>query len=417
MTPALALLLACAGTKTVESSSAPPTTTPPAIAEVPDAKPTTPAPLPVIAGSRAAPSEAYGPRASTFATKFHTALMEPDQNGATSGISASLAFGMLAEGAGERTRQDWEAVFGGPLDVIRVDNARAMAAFNDTAGVELAVANGLWPDEGMELQEDVAATLADAYGVTPSPQPFSRDAEAAADALNTWTSDNTRGLITELFKPDQLQGVKLVLANAIGFKGVWKTPFDKAHTVDGPFTTPSGPVDVPMMHQAKAVVPFSGGVGYTAVALPYQGDTLSMVVVLPEEGRTLADAVDGLDPANLAAFVAAPPRPVRLGLPRFSIASDHDLTDKAEALGLSGVLGGGADYSRLNGLAVDKAIQKVVVRVDEEGAEAAAVTAVAMKRSAAAAPPSFIADRPFHFVIWHHETKTPLFIGQVVDPR
>lgn len=411
MTPLIALALACAGNKNVDP--------PPAPAEPPPAAPApSTARIAEVAGgtaSRAAPTEAFAPRAIQFAKRFHDGLASPTENSATSGASAQFALGMLAMGAGGASADAFEALYGSDLDPVRIDDARALAAYNDTAGVELAVVDAVWHDEGDELDEAIRARLAGDYRANVGPLPLSRAPSEAKQLIDAWTSKNTNGMIDELFPLPAISGAKLVLANAIAFEGDWLVPFDAAKTEELPFATPSGAKPVPMMQDPARKLPFSSGVGYSAVMLPYSGETTSMALVLPEEGKTLADALDGLAADNLLALAHAPEFEVDLQVPRFSIESEHDLVASAAALGLSDVFA--ASYPGYGGLKVGAAIQKVKVKVDEDGTEAAAATGITLKRMAREPKKVvFHADRPFYFVIWHHETKTPVFVGQVVDP-
>ncbi|MCA9567971.1 MAG: serpin family protein [Myxococcales bacterium] len=407
----LALLLACGGNKNVDTH---PTPEPPA-APAPEAAPTVAA---RVAGgaSMAAPSPAYAPRAAGFARRFEEALAQPDANTATSGPSAAFVLGMLAQGATGETAAAYTELFGADAEAVRIDDARALAAYNHTDGVELTVVNGLWPDEGTTLDPGVLSNLEMDYRAKPNTVPLTRDPANAKATIDAWTRGNTNGMIEELFTLDQLDDARLVLANAVAFKGRWQEPFDPAMTTEAAFAAPKGPVQVQMMKKAQLTVPYTTGVGFAAVKLPYSGGTTSMIVVLPDEGKSLADAMDGLAADNLAAMAGARPMQVDLALPRFEIRTEHDLLQHAEALGLQGVLGPGAVYAGYGGLIVGSAIQKVVVAVSEEGTEAAAATGVALKRAALAKPVTFHADRPFLFAIWHEPTGTPLFLGQVVDP-
>lgn len=411
MTPLIPLLLACAGNKTVEPAPAAPTP--------PEAAPA-PAPAPervsTIAGgsSRAAPSEAYAPRALGFAKRFHEGLSGPESNSVTSGASAGFALGMLALGADGASAEAFRTLYGtDDLESVRVDDARALAAYRDTAGVELSVADAVWHDEGLAFAEEAQARLAGDYRASVGPLPFSRDPGAAKASIDAWTREQTAGMIEELFSQDALAGAKMVLANAIAFKGDWVKPFDPGATESLPFATPSGSVEVPTMKDPNRKARFASGEGYASLMLPYTGDTTSMVLVLPDEGNSLDDALAGLDAEQLLALGSAPAIDVDLRLPRFHVESEHDLLAHAEDLGLTDVFG--STYPGYGGLTVGSAIQKVVVTVDEKGTEAAAATGIAMKRMALKKV-AFHADRPFWFVIWHHETKTPLFVGQIVDP-
>lgn len=417
MLPLVHLLLACSGGKTSGPVEAP--TPVPAEPSGPTPPPAEKDPMPdapqeLQTGSRAAPSPAYAPRTTGFSTRFHQALAG-DASAATSGVSASFALGMLAEGA--PAPAPFEALWDAPLDQVQVDHARALSAYRDTPGVELSVVNGLWTAQGLTVPAPVVERLTGFFDAPCEALPFEADLEGAAATINTWSAANTGGLIPRLFTPAELADARLVLANALAFKGRWALPFDPELTTDAPFQTPSGEVTVPMMTRARMQVPYTEGVGWKAVMLPYEGNGTAMAIVLPAEGRSLTEAMEGLDGETLASLAVAPPMTVDVAIPRFRVASEHDLIANAEALGLETVLLR-TEYSGFGeSLVVSKAKQKVVVEVSEEGTEAAAVTAITMKRTASRRTLSLRADRPFLFAVWHRETETPLFIGQLVDPR
>lgn len=157
------------------------------------------------------------------------------------------------------------------------------------------------------------------------------------------------------------------------------------------------------------------------MSLPYAGDTLSMVVLLPAKEKGLA----GLDALFTAERLdhwlqSLREQGVQVILPRFKISSTLRLDSTLQALGMTDAFGERADFSGMDGiphwLYVAAVVQKAWVQVNEEGAEAAAATAVVMTRSAPEPPPVFRADHPFVFLIMDHATGSILFCGRVVDP-
>lgn len=418
MTSLLALLLACAGSHKPDPESA-------AHAEAPPEAPAdvaTPQPERVVkrpSPSRAAVNADYGKRATDFAMRFHQQIA--DGNTATSGISAEIALSMLAAGARGQTQAEFETLFGAPVDEAwHIDNARALAAYNDTLGAELTVTNGLWTDTGFSLLESYSQLLTDDYRVQPAQLDFS-DANTAAATINRWTQEHTKGMIEKLFEPPDVQGAKVVLANAVAFKGKWAVPFDLANTKPMPFHVGSESVDVPTMNATLEHLSYVDEEGFSAVAIPYQERATQMIIVLPDEGVELESVEARLDAQMLGRTTMSGRRPVNIALPKWQAEYSYDLLEPLAEMGLSTAFRGG-DYSGMSeqALTLDAAIQKVVVKVDEEGTEAAAVTGIIMKTtSTAVAPPpvDFVVDRPFFWVIWHTETRSPLFTGRVVDPR
>jgi serpin B len=376
---------------------------------------------------RAAPSAIYSYATTDFAKRFHAGLAKDGENTAVSGPSAQLALSLLGLGADGETAKEFGDLFdrgvdyedGAPLDEAwHIDNERAIVAWNDTRGAELAVANGLWVQEGFPIAEPYLKAASTHYGAEPSNQPFETDAEAAAETINGWVKDNTREKIEKLVEAADVKGASLVLTNAIAFKGKWETPFEEDGTRDAAFQAPSGEVMVPMMSGRREGLSYVEDDGWTAISLPYEQRGTAMILVLPDEGVALADVEAKLDEKQLNRATMSGRRTVDVTMPKWKSETSYELVPVLREMGLETALSGG-DFTKITDekLIISKAIQKVFVEVDEEGTEAAAATGIVMRTTAAGPPPvAFTADRPFLWVIWHTETKTPLFMGRMVDP-
>lgn len=412
LSPFVVLALGCAGSRSGSE------TNPAEVQPAPvDAEPTMAQRIP---GSRAAPRPEYAGHATAWSLDLHRALRQEGKNSVSSGPSAMVAFSMLGVAAKGGTLTELGAMFGAPHDEAwHIDNERALTAWNDTRGVKLATANAIWVDDGLTLAAPYVERVGASYGTAPSTLPFSANPTAAADTIDAWTNKNTLGMIQKLFAPDDLKGISVVLANTVAFQGSWLSRFDEEKTGPATFTTPTGEAEVPTMNQ-RLKARYTDGDGWTGLVLPYEGESTSMLLLLPDVGTTVEALEDKVELDLLSRLPEGPLLMVDVALPKFQFAIDHDLKAPIAALGAPSLFGGG-DLSGLGlgQIGIDKAIQKVFVNVDEKGTEAAAVTAIAMKRSAG--PPddtmSFEADRPFLFVIWHHETGVPLFVGRVADPR
>jgi len=217
---------------------------------------------------------------------------------------------------------------------------------------------------------------------------------------------------------------RLVLTNAIYFKGKWEEEFDPEATWEEPFYLPDGSsVEVDMMHRV-AWLSYTegelGGVRYQAVELPYAGEELAMVVLLPE--RAGFAAFEGaLDAEALEAILAGLRRAqVELALPRFSFTSTFQLSAALRDLGMLRAFTDAADFSGMDGardLHIDEVYHKAFIEVSEEGTEAAAATGVAI--ALAVAPQQSVVvrvDHPFLFLIRDRVTGAVLFLGRVLDP-
>lgn len=291
----------------------------------------------------------------------------------------------------------------------------------------LNIANGLWSQEGYALNPDYVDILSQDYGSEMFQVDFANGpAEAIADEINGWISDETEGKIEDVISPDLLsEATRLVLANAIYFKGSWLFQFNVEATEDAPFHLLDGStVDVPMMSQTED---FGYAVTdtFVAVELPYAGDTAAMLVIMPlgdftefESGLTL----ESFDAIRLQAMVTR--GEVDLTMPRFEFATEMSLPDTLKAMGMTDAFDpDAADFSGMadtaeGNLFISDVLHQAVIKVDENGTEAAAVTVVIVEVTAAPAdePVEITLDHPFIYAIYDRATNAILFMGRVTDP-
>lgn len=366
-------------------------------------------------------------------TAFAAALFAEAAGGAEnfffSPASISVALAMTYAGArGETAAEMARALHLPPLDEARLHAAfgALAAALHETPGVELAIANALFAQEGAYFRPEFLALLADRYGAGLRRVSFA-DSAGAAKEINDWVEEQTRGKITDLVPPGVLDALtRLVLVNAIYFKGAWAMPFPEADTRELPFFRPNGDRSpAPLMVQ-KGELRLAEIDGGQILELPYAGDAVSMVVLLPhakdglaEMEERLAEKLDGW----LDALDGVWPEEVHVYFPRFRVETSLALDAALKGLGMVLAFSDSqADFAGMNGesddLYIAAALHKAFVEVNEEGTTAAAATAIVMAtRAAAFRPPStFRADHPFVFLIRDTRTKSVLFLGRLVDP-
>ena len=211
----------------------------------------------------------------------------------------------------------------------------------------------------------------------------------------------------------------MVLVNALYLKAQWLFPFDVTATTTDTFTHLDGSsVSVPFMRnghvEASAVV----GDGYSAVDLPYAGGDLSMLVIAPDPAHFAAiEASLGSDfIANVDGSLQY--SAVDLTLPRFESSTVFDLGQAMQDdLGVTGLFGV-ADLNGIGpGIVVSGAVHAAKIKVDENGTEAAAATAISVAGAAPAQPELTIrVDHPFLYVIRDESTGAVLFVGRVMNP-
>ena len=334
-------------------------------------------------------------------------------------LSASMALGMLLNGAEEGTFEAMRSTLGfSGMSRQEINNAYAGLITLLTEldpDVEFDIANSVWANKDVVFQQAFLDAVRTAFQARVESRDF-RD-PATLTAINGWVSDNTQGLIDTIL--DQLDPeLVTLLINAIYFEGAWTTRFDPAKTRRADFRREDGStVQVDMMNLDEGKLPLGFGPGYAAVELPYGGQAYSMVVLVSAE--PIRSFVDGLDAAGWQAIVdGLSPREVDLvAIPKFKLAYDAYLNDPLKAMGMEVAFGPGADFSGMipggHNLCIDFVRQKTYIEVDERGTKAAAVTAVGVR------PNSFngiIADEPFAFAIRERLSGTLVFVGIVGDP-
>ena len=247
--------------------------------------------------------------------------------------------------------------------------------------------------------------------------------DAARGIINAWVEKETHDKIKNLIPKGALTPLtKLVLTNAIYFKGTWEVPFEKSQTKAGPFHAGSEKQEVPLMNR-HAAMSYAETPDYQAIELPYKGRETSMLVWLPRKAEGLADLEKALSGAAIAATVKAMQSRVTvdLTLPRFKVETESSLQEPLAALGMKDVFDEQkADltgmHSGREALSISAVIHKAFVDVNEEGTEAAAATGVVVGATSVQLPVEpkvFRADRPFLFAIRHIPSSTVLFLGRL----
>ena len=271
--------------------------------------------------------------------------------------------------------------------------------------------------------EEFLALAKSNYDAGLNPVDFG-NSEAARKTINDWVEKQTNEKIKDLLPAGAIDSLtRLVLTNAIYFKGTWAKQFDPKSTYDGQFwANGKDAVKAPLMHQSGEFN-FYDSPDLKAVELPYSGQGLSMLVLLPTQCAGLADLEKKLTPEQLAKWTEQmkPTKELSVTLPKFKFTSEFSLKDRLSALGMKDAFNPDkADFSGMNGgkeeVYLSAVIHKAFVEVNEEGTEAAAATGVVVKARAVRVTPTFIADHPFVFLIRDNKSGAILFLGRVADP-
>jgi serpin B len=346
--------------------------------------------------------------------------------------SISTALAMTYAGAEGQTEKQMAEVlrFGLPEERLHAAFASLRQSSdpgNSKPGYQLRVANRLWGQQGFHFMPAFQQTVRTSYGAELAPVDFARQTEAARRTINGWVEKETEQKIKDLIAPGVLDSMtRLVLTNAIYFKGTWTDEFKKEATKDAPFhRSGQRQVSVPMMYQ-KDHFKYAAVGDLQILELPYGRDRhLSMVVLLPKQVDGLAQLEKKLSRENLQEWLTGlRSQEVKLFLPRFKMTSQFQLKDVLESMGMTlAFTPRQADFSGISSeeeLFISAVIHKAFVDVNEEGTEAAAATGVAVAVTSAPVrqePIVFRADHPFVFLIREQRSGSILFLGRLLDPK
>lgn len=373
------------------------------------------------------------PDSTRLATALNTfaAKLAPELDGVAtcSPASIGIALLMVLPGARGETATELERVLSLPSD-LRGERLHAAArelicllrgtVDGDTA-TELRLCNDLWLQKDFALLPDYVKALRHQFDAAANDVDFVGEPEAARAAINRKVAGVTDERIRDLVPADLITpDTRVVLTNATWLRGYWLHPFREKGTKPSPFTRVDGSlVEVPTMH----VVEQFGYAEHEAmqfVRLPFADGDVVCDVVLPKAGAKLADAERSLLRGDYVGALAS--ESVKVALPKFTVAGKVRLKEVLMRLGLKSAFDGErADFTGMRterDLCIDEVVHQTWVAVDEYGAEAAAATAVTMKRWGAELPKEpkvFAADRPFAFVL-RHRSGLVLFAGRVEDP-
>ncbi len=366
-----------------------------------------------------------------FALKLYSKLAKDNEgeNLFFSPYSISTALAMTYEGAESKTAEEIREVFGFPEE----DDARrpAMAALYNRLNpenpeYELKTANALWIQDSFKILNDFTDTIERYYVGSAKNVDFEGDTEKSRETINDWVAQKTNDIINELFPEGSITPLtRLVLTNAIYFKGDWVMEFDEDLTEDSPFrVNDTTTVDVPMMRSIERKYGYYEDDSVQILELGYKGDRLSMLVILPED-EDLASLEETISLEKVSEWrEGIVERDLNIYLPKFKLDTKYDLKKQLDSLGMPLAFTppsqNGADFSGITGkrdLFVGAIVHDAFISVDEVGTEAAAATGVEMRlEMAMEGPPVFRANRPFLFLIQEKESGNILFLGRVINP-
>lgn len=365
-----------------------------------------------------------------FALALYKQLTDEQGNLIYSPFSIYQALMMTYAGAESETAQQMMAALGVKdiEEVHNLMNALTLTLQNvkarEVEGMQpliFNIANALWMQKDFHFEQSFLDKLSANYAAGVKLVDFNHP-EDVQKLINHWVALETNDKIKDIIPDGMLNEMtRMVLSNAVYFKGAWRNRFDAKDTAKAPFTLMDGSkIDVDMMATSMQTAGIVNEV-FSAVALPYDGGSFAMALIMPKDFEAYQKALTPEVLNKLFEDLNMSHAMVHLKMPKFKTESTFDLGEKLQGLGMTDAFDADkADFSGMTGqkdLYISDVIHKAYIDVNEEGTEAAAATVVGMSTTSMPAEELTInLDNPFIYVIYNTQTNAIVFMGHVVNP-
>lgn len=365
-----------------------------------------------------------------FALALYKQLTDEKGNLIYSPFSIYQALMMTYAGAESETAQQMMAALGVKdiEEVHNLMNALTLTLQNvkarEVEGMQpliFNIANALWMQKDFHFEQSFLDKLSANYAAGVKLVDFNHP-EDVQKLINHWVALETNDKIKDIIPDGMLNEMtRMVLSNAVYFKGAWRNRFDAKDTAKAPFTLMDGSkIDVDMMATSMQTAGIVNEV-FSAVALPYDGGSFAMALIMPKDFEAYQKALTPEVLNKLFEDLNMSHAMVHLKMPKFKTESTFDLGEKLQGLGMTDAFDADkADFSGMTGqkdLYISDVIHKAYIDVNEEGTEAAAATVVGMSTTSMPAEELTInLDNPFIYVIYNTQTNAIVFMGHVVNP-
>ncbi|CAN8012213.1 unnamed protein product, partial [Ixodes pacificus] len=303
-------------------------------------------------------------------------------------------------------------------DVLGAFAQRAKeTGFVDALWPNLQVANAVLIDESFDVSYIYKKTLKRSFGAALLKVDLEKSGRFLVKYINSWVQRHTDYQIQEFVDHEFDPETKLVLLNAVYFRGAWNALFSKKNTTKRQFLNDGvtgAQVDT-MSNTFTVNYAASKALSAVVVDLPHRGNNLSMTIVLPRENDgvdRLRQSLTGQRFRNLVSDMHSIRAAVYL--PKFRLENKYSLTDPLKSVGINEIFSDSADFSGIStqgNLRVSAVEHKAVVEVNEGGSEASSSTSGLVSKSVETL--KFWVDHPFLFFIRNTVTRDILFMGQV----
>uniref|UniRef100_A0A8D0B4C0 Plasminogen activator inhibitor 1 n=1 Tax=Salvator merianae TaxID=96440 RepID=A0A8D0B4C0_SALMN len=351
----------------------------------------------------------------------------PKDNIVVSPYGIASVLGMLQLGADGKTKKQLTTVMrynvNGAGKILKKINRSIISKKNKDI---VTVANAVFAKSGLKMEVPFVSRNYEVFQCSVNNMDFGNQ-KAACDTINQWVKNKTNGMIDSVLSPDDIDSdlTRLVMVNAVYFKGLWKSRFQPENTKNRTFNGADGKTyQVPMLAQLSVfrcgTTSTPNDLWYNIIELPYHGENISMLIALPTESTTpLSAIIPHISTKTIQSWMTTMvQKRVQVILPKFTAEAETDLKEPLKELGIRDMFeeskANFAKITRTESIHVSQILQKAKIEVSEDGTKAsAATTAILIARSS---PPWFVVDRPFLFIIRHNPTGAVLFMGRFNKP-
>ncbi|WP_423960788.1 serpin family protein [Candidatus Binatus sp.] len=382
-----------------------------------------PAPNPAVTRRVASATDDFGFRLLKVLAK------DPKQNTIISPLGIAMALAMAYNGAAGATKKEMAKTLGlGSLsddDINRANHSLMLALAKADPAAQLEIANALWVQKDFPINPDFRKVCQSFYDASAANLDFIRDPKGAVAEINFWVDKNTHHRIPAIVAEID-PATRLILTDAVHFKGAWSSKFEGRDTRPRPFHLLSGDSrNTAMMEQTSDFL-YLENKDFQAIRLPYGNERYAMYVFLPRKPGGLPDFLRSLDQKHWKQWTGRfASRTTNIILPKFETAYSEQLNDVLNEMGMKLAFDSSrADFSRIplnptpgNALYISRVKHKTWIKVDEEGTEAGAATSLEFELLARIGTSNvMIVDHPFFFAITEKQSGALLFAGVVMDP-
>lgn len=386
----------------------------------------------VLAAKKDNKAENIADSNNEFAFDLYSKLSSEEGNIFFSPYSISTALGMTYAGAKNNTEKQMSKVLHFSKNQQKISKSfglmqEKLNGIQEKGDIKLGLANAIWTQMGYKFLDSYINLVQDDFKSKINQVDFvhSQSREKARKEINGWVETKTNNKIRNLIAKGILNDLtRMVLVNAIFFKGDWKYQFKERSTNKNAdfFTTPDKKTTVAMMYQ-KNEFRYTEDKSTLVLEMPYKGNELSMLVLLPRAKNGITELERSLTYSKLKSLLRKMRKQeVRVFFPKFKNKNKYMMRKTLKSMGMSDAFGRQADFSGMDGtknLYISNVIHQAFVEVDEKGTEAAAATAVIMMEKSMASViriPIFKADHPFIYMIRENSTGNILFMGRMNNP-